>query len=84
MLLAGGSGTASGAGLHAERSVTIEEQPYARFLSRAAAAGDEVEIRLAEGAAERLAVPLVIGLSVLAFGGALVHVRRTAYPSYHN
>lgn len=84
VLLAGSSGTASGAGLHGERSVTIEDQPYARFLSRQAAAGDEVVIRLAAGAADRYAVPLVIGLSVLALGGALVHVRRTAYPSSHN
>lgn len=84
VLLAGSSGTASGAGLHAERMVTIEEQPYARFLSRQAAAGDEVTIRLGGGVGERYAVPVGIGFSVLVFAGALVHVRRTPYPSRHN
>lgn len=81
VLLAGASGAASGAGLHAERAVTIEEQPYLRFLSQQAAAGDRVEIRLAGSVAERFAVPVAIGLSVLALAGALAHVRRTAYPS---
>lgn len=84
VLLAGADGTASGAGLHAERSVTIEEQQYARFLSRQAAAGDAVVIRLSGSAAEKYAVPVVAGLSVLALAGALVHVRRTRYPSTHN
>ncbi|MBA3888970.1 MAG: hypothetical protein H0X64_00410 [Gemmatimonadaceae bacterium] len=84
VLLAGSGGTATGAGLHAERGVTIEEEPYARFLSRQAEAGDEVVIRIAGSAAERFAVPLVIGLSVLVFAAALVHVRRTTYRSSHN
>lgn len=81
VLLAGTDGTATGAGLHAERSVEIEEQPYLRFLSRQAGAGDEVEIRVVTAAAERFAVPVGIGVSVLLLAGALVHVRRTAYPS---
>lgn len=81
VLIAGTSGSASGAGLHAEEPVGIEDQPYLRFLSQRAAAGDEVVITLAGGSLERLAVPVAVAMTAVILAGALVYARRRTYPS---
>lgn len=84
VMIAGTQGTAAGAGLHVEKPVTIEGQAYSRFLSQRVAPGAVAEIRLGSAAAERFAVPVAVGTSILVLAGALVYARRRTYPSSHN
>lgn len=83
VLLAAGA-SVSGAGLHEERQVEIEGDPYARHLSTRAQAGDRVEIALASRLASPIVVPFAVGASALILAGALVYARRTTYPSVDN
>ena len=84
VLVAGDAGQATGAGLHPEGPVTIEEQAYRRFLSQRAAPGAEVVISVAGNPMERAALFGGLGAATLVLGAALVHARRTPYPSPHN
>jgi len=79
VLLAAGAAV-SGAGLHKEQDVEIEGDPYARYLSTSASAGDRVEVTI-HVAASPLIVPVAVGLTALLLAGALVYARRTTYSS---